>query len=250
MLPLRIIIVDDEKRIRTSLRHLISMYCPGTEVIAEAENVDSAVLEITKNKPDVVLLDIQMPGGTGFELLKRFNPVTFKFIFVTAYDQYAIQAFKYSALDYLLKPVNPDELVNAIEKARQQMHEAELSAKLNAFISNMSAIKRETKRIVLKTQDMVHVLNVSDIVRCEADRNYTRFVLNGGKNILVSGSLKEYDDMLGRDGFFRSHHSHLVNLSYIERLEKHHDQLVMKDASTVPVAVRKKESLLQLLESI
>ncbi|HWY11129.1 MAG TPA: LytTR family DNA-binding domain-containing protein [Bacteroidia bacterium] len=248
MQTLSIVIVDDEKRIRTSLCHLLTMYCPGATVLAEAENIESAAAEIKKHRPDVVLLDIDMPDGTGFDLIKNLSPINFKVIFITAFDKYAVQAFKYSALDYLLKPVNPDELVNALQKAQQQLQTEELSIKLNTFISNMSNIGREAKKIVLKTQDMVHVLNISDIVRCEADRNYTKFILSSGKNILVSGSLKEYDDMLSQDKFFRSHHSHLINLSYIDRVEKQNDQLVMKDSSLVPLATRKKEALLQLLE--
>jgi two-component system LytT family response regulator len=248
MQALKIVIVDDEVRLRTSLRHLLDMYYPNAIVVGEAEDVESAAAEIKKHQPDVVLLDINMPGGTGFDLIKKFNPVNFKIIFITAFDNYAVQAFKYSALDYLLKPVNPDELVSALNKAQQQLQTEELSVKLNTFISNMSNIGREAKKIVLKTQDMVHVLNISDIVRCEADRNYTKFILSSGKSILVSGSLKEYDDMLSQDKFFRSHHSHLINLSFIDRVEKQNDQLVMKDSSLVPLATRKKDALLQLLE--
>jgi two-component system LytT family response regulator len=248
MQALKLIIVDDEARLRTSLRHLLTMYYPSAVVLAEAEDVESAAAEIKKHQPDVVLLDINMPGGNGFDLIKKFNPVTFKIIFITAFDNYAVQAFKYSALDYLLKPVNPDELVSALQKAQQQLQTEELSVKLNTFISNMSNLGREAKKIVLKTQDMVHVLSISDIIRCEADRNYTKFILSSGKNILVSGSLKEYDDMLCQDKFFRSHHSHLINLSYIDRVEKQNDQLVMKDSSLVPLATRKKDALLQLLE--
>ena len=248
MVNLKIVIVDDESKIRTTLRHLLSMYYPSAVVVAEAEDVDSAVTEIKKHRPDVVLLDINMPGGTGFDLIKKLSPVNFKIIFITAFDTYAVQAFKFSALDYLLKPVNPDELVSALQKAQQQLQTEELSLKLNTFISNMSDLGRDAKKIVLKTQDMVHVLNISDIIRCEADRNYTKFILSSGKTILVSGSLKEYDDMLNQDKFFRSHHSHLINLSYIDRVEKQNDQLVMKDSSLVPLATRKKEALLQLLE--
>jgi len=247
---LNIVIVDDESRIRTSIRHLLEMYYPDAFVLGEGEDVESGISEIKKHRPDLVLLDINMPDGTGFDLIKKLSPINFKVVFITAFDQYAVQAFKYSALDYLLKPVNPDELVNALQKAQQQLQNEELSVKLNAFISNMGNIGREPKKIVLKTQDLVHVLSISDIVRCEADRNYTKFILNSGKSILVSGSLKEYDDMLSHDKFFRSHHSHLVNLSYIDRVEKQNDQLVMKDTSVVPLAVRKKDALLQLLENI
>jgi two-component system LytT family response regulator len=250
MLPLRIIIVDDEKRIRTSLSHLLTMYYPNSILVAEAGDIETAAAEIKKHDPDVVLLDIKMPGGSGLELVQQLNPFTFKLIFITAFDKYAVQAFKFSALDYLLKPVNPDELVNALQKAQQQIQAEEMNVKLNTFMTNMANLTKEPKKIVLKTQDIVHVLNISDIVRCEADRNYTRFSLSSGKNILVTGSLIEYDDMLSSSGFFRAHHSHLVNLSFIERFEKQNGQLVMKDNSIVPLATRKKDTLLQLLDKI
>jgi len=250
MPALKIIIVDDEKRIRSSIRHLLEMYFPDSEVLAEAGDIVQAEQEIRKLKPDVVLLDIQMPGGTGFDLIRKLSPVNFKIIFITAFDKYAVQAFKYSALDYLLKPVSPDELVKALEKAKQQKQAEEFTLRLDTFIGNMAGQNREPKKIVLNTQNTVHVLNLSDIVRCEADRNYTKFYLVSGKSLLVTGSLKEYDDMLNPSGFFRCHHSHLINLSYIERVEKQNDQLVMKDTSMVPLAVRKKDTLLQLLQQI
>ncbi len=250
MLPLKIIIVDDEKRIRTSLQHLLSMYYPSASVVAEAGDVETGVAEIQKHKPDVVLLDIKMPGGSGFDLVQKLSPVTFKIIFITAFDKYAVQAFKFSALDYLLKPVNPDELVSALQKAEHQIETEEISLKLNTFIGNMTGKNNEQKKIVLNTQNTVHVLNITDIIRCEADRNYTRFILSAGKNILVTGSLQKYDDILCPVGFFRSHHSHLINLSYIDRLEKQNAELVMKDGSNVPLATRKKDDLLELLGKI
>jgi len=196
------------------------------------------------------MLDIKMPGGSGFDLISKLNPINFKIIFITAFDKYAVQAFKFSALDYLLKPVNPDELVNALQKARQQIQTEELTLRLDTFLGNIAGQNREPKKIVLNTQNTVHVLNLTDIIRCEADRNYTKFILSSGKSILVTGSLKEYDDILSVSGFFRSHHSHLINLSYIDRLEKQNDHLIMKDSSVVPLAVRKKDALLQLLQKI
>jgi len=250
MIPLRIIIIDDEKRIRTSLHHLITMYFPEAIIVAEAGDIESGEAEIKKHKPDVVMLDIKMPGGSGFDLISKLNPINFKIIFITAFDKYAVQAFKFSALDYLLKPVNPDELVNALQKARQQIQTEELTLRLDTFLGNIAGQNREPKKIVLNTQNTVHVLNLTDIIRCEADRNYTKFILSSGKSILVTGSLKEYDDILSVSGFFRSHHSHLINLSYIDRLEKQNDHLIMKDSSVVPLAVRKKDALLQLLQKI
>jgi two-component system, LytTR family, response regulator len=248
MKALKIILVDDEKRIRTSLRHLIGMYFSSATIVAEAEDVESACVEIRKHQPDVILLDIQMPGGSGFELVKKLSPINFKIIFVSAFDRYAIQAFKFSAVDYLLKPVDPEELVKALQRASSLIDEQELSLKIETLMSNMSAVNNEPKKILLKTQEAVHLISLSDIIRCEADRNYTRFILTGNNSILVSGSLIEYDDVLTNSGFFRVHHSHLVNLNHVTKIEKHNLQVVMKDNSVIPLATRKKELLLQLLE--
>lgn len=248
---MRIVIVDDEKKVRQTLGHILSMYYPKAMVVAEADTVQSAITEIEKHKPQVVLLDINLHDKTGFDLLQQIQPISFKIIFITAYQEYAVQAFKFSALDYLLKPVNPDELVLALEKAEQELKKEEYNTQLHTFISNLGATPRENKRIILKTQDSLHVINANEIVRCEADRNYTRFFILGKKEILVSETLKEYEDMLVPLGFFRAHHSHLVNLAHIERFEKRDGgSLIMKDGSNVPVAVRKKDQLMELLQKL
>ena len=248
MHALRIVIIDDEKKVRTSLRHLIGMYFPTALVVSEAGDVESGFTEIRKHQPEVVLLDIQMPGGSGFDLIKKLSPINFKLIFVSAYDNYAIQAFKVSAIDYLLKPVDPEELVKALQKASTLINENEISLKIDTLMSNLSTGSHEPKKILLKTQEAVHLVSLTDIVRCEADRNYTRFILAGDKSILVSGSLIEYDEILSNSGFFRSHHSHLINMEHIVKIDKQNFQIVMKDNSITPLATRKKELLIHLLE--
>ena len=248
MEPLRIIIVDDEKRVRTALRHLLAMYYPNAEIVAEAEDVESGYTEIKKHLPDVVLLDIQLSGRSGFELLNKLMPIEFQLIFVTAFNQYAIQAFKFSAIDYLLKPVNPEELVAALNKAATLTDKKDLSLKIETLLTNVNSITQDTKKILLKTQETVYLINVSEIIRCEADRNYTRFYLTDNRMILVSGSLIEYDESLSLSGFFRAHHSHLINLQFISKIEKHKMQVVLKDNSVIPLANRKKDLLIQFLE--
>ncbi len=240
MKQLNIILIDDEKRVRNSLKSILEMYCPTANVIGEAENIDEGKELIRTLKPDVVLLDIKMPGGTGFDLLKQLMPLTFKVIFITAFDQYAIQAFKYSAIDYLLKPIIPEDLVNALDKSTEQLNASNESLKFDNLIDNFSQLTRDSKKIVLNTQDKIHIVGINEIIRCESDANYTTFTLLNKKPVIMSKPLKEYDEMLTPYGFFRSHHSHLVNLSMIDRLEKREGGvLIMKDNSEAMVSSRK-----------
>ena len=251
METIKILIVDDEKRIRSSLKNVLKLHCPNTLVIAEADDISSALEAIKTHNPHIVLLDIKMPGGTGFDLLKQLMPFNYKVIFITAFDQYAIQAFKFSAIDYLLKPIIPDELVNALKRAEQQVNNENTSIKFNTFLNNINGLTKDAKKIVLNSHDKMQIIGLNEIVRCEADRNYTLFILFNKKSILVSGSLKEYDDMLNPFGFFRSHHSHLVNLSFVDRLEKRNGGIfIMKDNSEAPVSSRKYSELITALNNI
>jgi two-component system LytT family response regulator len=241
---LKIILVDDETRIRTSLSHVLQLHYPESIIVAEAENIISAKEAIKLHTPDVVLLDIKMPGGTGFDLLDQLMPVKFKVIFITAFNDFAIKAFKFSAVDYLLKPVIPADLVAALNKARELIDLETENLKLKTFVGNLN---NDEKKIILNTQEATHVIPVNDIVRCEADRNYTRFFLSNKKSILVSGGLKEYEELLRPHGFIRPHHSHVVNLNFITQLEKKTSTLLLKDGSEVPVSIRKHPELADIL---
>jgi two-component system, LytTR family, response regulator len=248
---IRAIIIDDEKKARETIRNMVGLYCKNTEIIGEAGNIKTAAELIHDLKPDLVFLDIRMPQGSGFDLLMKLEHIDFRVIFITAYAEYAIKAFKFSAIDYLLKPVNPDELVAAVNKVQTLVEKENLNLRLEAFMSNMDNIARDIKKIVLRTSDSIHVVNIRDIIRCEADGNYTCFYLLNEKKILVSNTLKEYDEMLTPYRFFRTHQSHLVNIDHIEKYDKKAGGvLVMKDRSEVPVSVRKKETLLTFLGKI
>lgn len=248
---MKIVIVDDEKRIRNALTGILKLHCPNITMVAEAEDVDSAIKVINEHAPDVVLLDIKMPGGTGFDLLKKMMPIQFKVIFITAFDKHALQAFKFSAVDYLLKPVMPEELIAALKRTEEQLSAENNNSKLKTFMSNLSGLTKETKKIILNSQDKMHIISVPDVIRCEADGNYTSFVLANKRTITVSKPLKEYDEMLTPLGFFRSHHSHLVNLSFVDLLDKRDGGLlIMKDGSEVPVSVRKQSELVAALNRI
>jgi two-component system LytT family response regulator len=247
---MRIVIVDDQKKVRTSIRGHIETHYPQATVIKEANDITSALEVIRNDAPDVVLLDIKMPEGSGFDLLKQLMPLKFKLIFITAYEEYAVQAFKFSALDFLLKPIDPTELVNALQKASFQLQQDELNSKLNNFIYNMTEASRDIKKLVIKSKEALRVVSINDIIRCEADDNYTRFFLKDGKTIIASETLKIYDDLLSSAGFFRSHHSHLINTEHIETFERNKGVLIMSDKAEVPVSVRKKDHLLELLQNI
>lgn len=247
----RLVIVDDMRNAREVIASIIEKRCKNVNIVATAESVKSGIQAIKEHKPDIVLLDIQMHDGSGFELLNKLKPFNFKVIFITAYEEYALKAFKFSAVDYVLKPIDSVELVSAIEKAQQVLPQADTSQSLNALENNYTNHNKEQKKIVLKTQESIYVLNVKDIIRCEADENYTRFFLNDGRRILISKPLKEYDEMLTEYGFFRVHQSHLINLDYFKQFKKIDGGFaVMSDKSEIPVSSRKKDLFLQTIDKL
>jgi len=246
----KVIIVEDEKRVRRSLLNVLQLHCPEISVVGEAEDVSSAMEVIKANKPDVVLLDVKMPDGTGFDLLNQLKPLNFKVIFITAFDQHAVQAFKFSAIDYLLKPVVPQELVEALKRAEGQLAAESSNTKLDVFMNNLGELAYERKKLVLNSQEKIYVVSIKDIVSCAADGNYTKFHLLENKEVMVSRSLKEFDDMLTPFGFFRSHHSHLINLSLIDRVEKNDGRVIMKDGSSVLISARRNADLASALNRI
>ena len=248
---MKVIIIDDEIRTRKSIADILKFSQQDIELVAEAEDVATGVDAIIEYKPDLILLDIDMPDGTGFDLLKKLNDIHFKIIFITAYEEYAVRAFEFSAIDYILKPVDPKKLIDAIDKAHQLVEQENINLKLNALFANIENSVSENKKLVLKTSESIYIINTHDIVRCESDGGYTQFYLIDGKKILVSRNLKDYEGMLDGFGFYRIHQSHMINLKYIDHYSKTEGgAVVMKDSSNLPVARRKKESFLKLLEMI
>lgn len=247
-MKIRTVIIDDEQGAREALRKMIGLYCLGVEIIAEAQGVEEGLKVIKETNPDLILLDIKMFDGTGFDLLKRIENANFKIIFITAYDEFALNAIKFSALDYLLKPVEPEELAAAIKKAELAIEVDILNLKIKTLLHN---IEKENKRLTVKTSECYHIISVNEIIRCEAEGNYTRFFLQNGNKILVSTTLKEYEALLEQYQFFRTHQSHLINLKEISRFEKKDGgTIIMKDKSKVPVSTRKKERLLEVIENL
>ncbi|MDD4385672.1 MAG: LytTR family DNA-binding domain-containing protein [Bacteroidales bacterium] len=243
------VIIDDEKLAREALANMLKMFCPDVNLIGEADGVESGVETIRRLEPDAVFLDIQMPDGSGFDLLKEFASISFKFVFITAYQEYAIQAFKYSAIDYILKPIDPIDLVAAVEKLHESVLNEDTNKKFQAFIENIQWHEKNPQKIVLKTFDTVIVAEKESIIRCESENNYTMFYFTDKPKVLVSKTLKEFDVLLSSSGFFRVHQSHLVNLNFVAKYNRFPDSHVeLTQGQIIPVSVRKRELLVTLLK--
>jgi len=224
--------------------------CPDARLVGQADGVKTGFEAIQRYHPDLVLLDIRMKDGTGFDLLEQLENFDFKIIFVTAYDEYAIRAIKFSALDYLLKPVDPEELKTAIENAGA-ITRKEIKTKLDTLSGNLKTDDQEKKKIILKTMDNIYLVRVKDIVHIDGDGRYSLIWLESGEKVMVSATLKHYQEMLEGSGFFRVHKSHLINLERIYRFEKADGgYVVLTNNAKIPVASRKKEELIDLFEKL
>lgn len=247
---MKILIVDDEFSPREQGKRLLNEFFPDISVCAEADNVTTAYEAILLHQPDVVLLDVDMPDGTAFDLLRKFQVINFHVIFITAYEKYALQAIKFSALDYLLKPYTTGEFVEAIRKAQRKEEETEKNLKFSALLHNFQNNQQPSK-IVLRTADSIHVIHLDEIIRLQADGAYTTFYINGRKPVVVSRNLKEYDTLLENNGFIRTHQSHLVNSKHIVCYHKvDGGSLALTDKIQIPVATRFKEKVIKQLEQI
>ena len=205
---------------------------------------------INEFHPDLVFLDIQMKDGTGFDLLYNLPSIDFKVIFVTAYDKYALQAFRCSAVDYLLKPVNPELLTDAVKRAGQMIQE-HFNLQMKALEENLKSVNKQHKKIIIKTTENIHLLDMKNIISCESENSYTTIHTAGGDKILVSKTLKDYEDMLADCGFYRVHKSYLINLLQIKRFERQDGgSIVMSNDLKIPVASRKRDELLLLFEKL
>jgi two-component system LytT family response regulator len=245
----KVLIIDDEKRIRDFVKRMIDSFGLELTVYTDGENVETGLASIESIKPDIVFLDIQMPDGTGFDLLNRVKEKNFELIFITAFQEYAIMAIKFSALDYILKPIDEEELRTAIINAIDTIDFKKDDTQFEALSHNL--LPNQKRKLVLKTQESVHVVDLSDIIRCEADKNYTFFYLSNGKKILVSRTLKDFETLLSNQGFFRVQQSHLINLDFIDRYDKQEGgSVILKDGSSVPLSPAKKEQFFTLLEKL
>lgn len=246
------VIIDDEKHARETIRAIVESQVNNINFIGEAEDIASSVKLIDKLKPELLFLDINLPDGNSFDILKKIKFKNFKVIFITAYQEFAIQAIKFSAFDYILKPINPAELIQTVNKALVE-HNApnDIEAKLDTFFSNINQLTPVQKKIVIKTADKIHIVDIRNIIRCESDNSYCTLFINNGKNIVVSKNLKSYEEMLTPAGFMRVHQSHLVNCNYISYFDKQDGgSLVMSDNAHIPVSTQKRPVLTEFLESL
>ena len=247
---LRALIIDDEAHMRDTLVKLLGLHCPEVQVVGQASGVATGTAAINEFHPDLVFLDIQMKDGTGFDLLYNLPSIDFKVIFVTAYDQYALQAFRCSAVDYLLKPINPELLTDAVKRAGQMIQE-HFNLQMKALEENLKSVNKQHKKIIIKTTENIHLLDMKNIISCESENSYTTIHTAGGDKILVSKTLKDYEDMLADCGFYRVHKSYLINLLQIKRFERQDGgYIVMCNDLKIPVASRKRDELLQLFEKL
>ncbi|MCU0435080.1 MAG: LytTR family DNA-binding domain-containing protein [Bacteroidia bacterium] len=245
------VIVEDETKSREVLETLVKTNCPDVQVAGTADSVASGVELIRKINPKLVFLDIEMADGSGFDLLEQLPQAGFEIIFTTASDQHALRAIKYSAIDYLLKPIDGDELKAAVDKIVKKQSGNDNLENLKFLLQNFRMPSEQYTKITLPTGNAYEIVNVKDIIRCEADGSYTSFFLENKKKLLVSASLKHYEDLLPENDFIRVHHHHLININHVVRyLKTDGGYAVMTDGSQIEISRRKKEAFLQRLNKI
>ncbi len=249
-MDIRSIIIDDEPNNIENLQLLLNQYCPEINIVATAIDADHGIEAIRTYQPDLIFLDIQMPGKSGFELLKAFTSINFEIIFITAYDQYGIQAIKFSALDYLLKPININELKLAVEKARQKVIAKQKDYNIVNLLEYIKSGNKEIPKIALPTLQEIMYVRVDNIIRCEASNNYTLFYLQNGEKVLVCKTLKEFAELLTPHNFIRTHQSHLVNLHFVKSfLREDGGTLFLTDQTKVPISRQNRDMVKERLNN-
>jgi two-component system, LytTR family, response regulator len=244
------ILVEDETQSRELLTKLIQKYCKDVEILATAANVKQAVEVINKHRPDLIFLDITMPDGTGFDLLEKVSPITFDIIFTTATDKHAIKAIKYAALDYLLKPIDVEELKTSVHKLIQKKSNLNTVENLSQLLSNLRDSSDSYQKITLPTGNAYEIVYTKDIIRCEAEGSYTSFFMTSGKRYLVTYGLIHYEELLPEKEFIRIHRHHLVNINHVTRYLKTEGFAIMRDEAKIEVARRKKDEFLEVLRKV
>ncbi|MBC7426693.1 MAG: response regulator transcription factor [Bacteroidia bacterium] len=246
---IKAIIIDDEPNSLNALSKMVQNYCPDLQVVATADTVATGIAAITEHKPDLVFLDIELPDKTGFELLASLEPVDFEVIFTTGHEEYAIKAFKTAAIDYLLKPIDIEELERAVDKVVDKRKKSKTNQNFDVLIQNWK--NAESHQIALSSSEGFIFVKIKDIIYCKGDGAYTYFFLKSGEKIIVSKNLKEFEDLLDDQGFFRTHKSYLINLNEMKKYVRGDGgYVVMSNGDNIDVSKRKKESFLSNLSKI
>ncbi len=246
---LKVVVIEDEQRTREAIIKIINDQCESLTVVAYGTDVQSGLEAIKNYQPDILTIDVELTDGSAFDILKKIDIVDFQIIFITAHEGYALQAIKFSAFDYILKPFSAIELEDVFNSARKKVMKEKSEASMETLLGHIE--NNEDKKIVLKTSDDIHLVKMSDIIRCEADSSYTSFMLKDGSQLTVSGNLKTFEEMLQAFYFFRVHHSHLVNLNEVKKFHRSSTAYVlMTDGSKIPVSIRKKERLIEKFNTL
>lgn len=250
-MSLRAVIVEDEKHSRETLKNLLEEFCINIKVVGTGSNVEEGVATIKTLKPDVVFLDIELQTGTGFDVLTQVSHLNLEVIFTTAFEQYAIKAVKFSSLDYLLKPIDLEELQNAVEKAQIKKNQIVYKKQLETLMLNLKMQKPEFNRICLSTSDGFEFIEVNDILYCKAEGSYTSFVLKNTEKLLVSKHLKEYENLLLEQNFMRVHNSFLINLKEVKKYVKSDGgYIVMNNGDTANISRSKKDDFIKVMSGL
>jgi two-component system LytT family response regulator len=244
---IRCILIDDEKNALEMMEWLLKTYCPQVEIVAMCNSAEQGIASIHQFKPDVVFLDIEMPKMNGFDMLEQFDKLFFDVVFCTAYDQFAIKAFKYSALNYLLKPVDPEDLIATVERIEERKS-VPTREQFELLLQNIHQPPKSTpQRIALTTNDGMIFVPTSDIIYCEAESNYTKVVLTGGKKIVVSKVLKDIDEALSGPDFCRVHSSFLINVNRIKKYVRGDGgYLIMDDDANISISRNRRQEFMDL----
>ncbi len=247
---LNVVIVEDEKHNRENLKAMLQEVPEGVQVLGEAANKTEAVALIKSTKPDLVLMDIELTEGTGFEVLSELPHSSFEVVFTTAFEHYALKAIKFSSIDYLLKPIDQDELNEAIDKARQKKDEVLQKKQLELLLASLDQ-KQEQRNICLSTSDGIEFIKTAEILYCEASGSYTHFHLKDNHKLLVSKNLKEYALLLDDQDFMRVHNSFLINLREVKRYVKSDGgYILMNNEANIPISAKKREEFLSRMASL
>lgn len=247
---IRGVIIEDEQNARETLRMLIERYCEDVEVVGEGHDVKSGLECIVSNNPDLVFLDIEMPDGDGFDLLRQLKEFNFNIIFTTAYSEFAVRAFKYNTIDYLLKPIMQKELIEAVKKAKGELKSRDLTEKFHNLLSYMNNGKNN-KRIVLSSSDRYDVVSITEIIMCKSNRNYTSFYLEDGQVIKVAKTMKEFSKTLIENDFIKTHRGCLINLDHIKSFGRTNSNTIRLTRNLeAPVSTRNKEKLLEIIHRL